>query len=120
MFEDIVGKFLEVFEGEKPCLVSRASGRVELIGGHTDYNEGFVIASAIDCSFWVAASKGQDNKICMYSDLMKQKYEFELSADVKPDQEVKWANYGIAVAAGRWSCWGESVYKRRCSGWGGP
>ena len=54
----------------------RASGRVELIGGHTDYNEGFVISAAIDSSYWVAASRRNDNKVCMYSAWAGEKHEF--------------------------------------------
>jgi len=49
--------FGKIYPGQKPAFVSRASGRVELIGGHTDYNEGFVIAAAIDSSACVAAAK---------------------------------------------------------------
>ncbi len=42
--------------GEKPTLVVRAPGRVNLIGEHTDYNDGFVLPMALEQSTWVAAS----------------------------------------------------------------
>ncbi len=48
--------------------VFRAPGRVNLIGEHTDYNEGFVLPAAIDFSCWVAASPRRDNKLVIYSE----------------------------------------------------
>jgi len=98
---NIPNRFAEVYAGQRPTVISRASGRVELIGGHTDYNEGFVIAAAIDKSCWVAASKRDDNKICLYSEWAKAKHEFELSPDLEPtgDPNKSWTNYGRGVAA---------------------
>lgn len=55
-------QFAKIYGGRRPDFVSRASGRVELIGGHTDYNEGFVIAAAINNSCWIAASKRTDTR----------------------------------------------------------
>ena len=99
MIERIAENFSDVYAGQKPVIVSRASGRVELIGGHTDYNEGFVIAAAIDKSCWAAASKREDSRICLYSELFEEKHEFELSKDLQPSTECKWSNYGRGVAA---------------------
>lgn len=42
--------------GAEPAIITRAPGRVNLIGEHTDYNEGFVFPVAIDRYIWVAAS----------------------------------------------------------------
>jgi galactokinase len=104
--------FGKIYAGQKPAFVSRASGRVELIGGHTDYNEGFVIAAAIDSSAFVAAAKRNDNIICLYSEWARQRHEFELPAfagtslplrkqgpALEPSQDCQWANYGRGVAA---------------------
>lgn len=90
--------FGKIYASQKPAFVSRASGRVELIGGHTDYNEGFVIAAAIDSSAFVAAAERNDNIICLYSEWARQKHEFELPA-LEPSQDCQWANYGRGVAA---------------------
>lgn len=94
--------FVKIYAGQKPAFVSRASGRVELIGGHTDYNEGFVIAAAIDSSCYVAAAKRKDNVICLYSEWAKQRHEFTPSAELEPVQDCQWANYGRGVAAYLW------------------
>ena len=55
LVNEILGNFADVYAGQRPAFISRACGRVELIGGHTDYNEGFIIAAAIDRFSWVAA-----------------------------------------------------------------
>ncbi len=98
MITELSEKFTNCFKGKKPELISRASGRAELIGGHTDYNEGFVIAAAIDRSFYVAAAARQDSKICMYSEWAQENYKFDISAMTGADKKIKWANYGIGVA----------------------
>jgi len=50
----------------QPLIVS-APGRVNLIGEHTDYNEGFVLPGAIDKSIYIAISKRDDNRIELYA-----------------------------------------------------
>jgi len=99
LIKEISGDFSDVYGGQKPAFISRAGGRVELIGGHTDYNEGFVIAAAIEKCCWVATSRRADNKICLYSELAKERDEFELSSDLGAVENCKWANYGRGVAA---------------------
>jgi galactokinase len=111
MKEIILEKFHDIFKANA-SIISTAGGRAELIGGHTDYNEGFVIACAIDKSFSVAARARSDKKIIMYSDWAKAVFEFELSANLKRTKEVGWANYGIGIAvllaqADLLSCGGE-------------
>lgn len=98
LINEILRNFVDVYAGQRPAFISRACGRVELIGGHTDYNEGFIIAAAIDRSCRVAASKRDDGKICLYSEWAKEKHEFELLPVCKPTG-VQWANYGRGVAA---------------------
>ena len=46
-------KFNQVY-GAKPTVITRAPGRIEFIGNHTDYNEGTVLGASIDRSVWVA------------------------------------------------------------------
>ncbi|MGB8225414.1 MAG: galactokinase [Sedimentisphaerales bacterium] len=98
MKEIILKKFCDTF-GTNAQIISTAAGRAELIGGHTDYNDGFVIACAIDKSFSVAACARTDKKIIMYSDWAKESFEFELSKKIKSTDKPKWANYGIGTAA---------------------
>lgn len=99
LIADIARRFADIYTGQKPEIISRACGRAELIGGHTDYNEGFIIAAAIDKSCWVAASKRDDNRICLYSQLLDESHEFELSSDLSPGADCRWANYARGLAA---------------------
>jgi len=61
--EAVKREFERRFGGE-PELVTAAPGRVNLIGEHTDYNEGFVLPAAIDRFVWVAASRASESAFC--------------------------------------------------------
>ncbi len=98
MKESVLKKFHDTFRTNTQ-IISTAGGRAELIGGHTDYNEGFVIACAIDKAFNVAARARNDKKIIMYSDWVKTGVEFELSKKIKTKKGFKWASYGIGIAS---------------------
>jgi galactokinase len=56
------GKF-----GSTPTYLTRAPGRVNLIGEHTDYNDGFVLPMAIDRHIWVAAALRNDRTLAVHS-----------------------------------------------------
>ena len=51
---DITPQFTARFDGRKPAVLARAPGRVNLIGEHTDYNEGFALPAAINRDLHVA------------------------------------------------------------------
>jgi galactokinase len=53
--------------GAKPALVTRAPGRVNLIGDHTDYNDGFVLPMAIDRAVWIALRPRTDGRVELHS-----------------------------------------------------
>ncbi len=53
MKEKVERAFIKQF-GEAPAWIVRASGRVNLIGGHTDYNDGYVLPMAIEQAIWIA------------------------------------------------------------------
>jgi galactokinase len=53
--------------GAAPTLVVRAPGRVNLIGEHTDYNDGFVLPLAIDRAAWIALRPRSDSRVSIYS-----------------------------------------------------
>jgi galactokinase len=89
-------KFAEIF-GEEPA-VYRAPGRVNLIGEHTDYNDGFVMPAAIDRYIWAAIRPRADRKIRIHSANYAETREFDLDqTDPKPDHS--WLDYprGVAV-----------------------
>jgi galactokinase len=86
-------KYRALFNDE-PLLV-RSPGRVNIIGEHTDYNEGFVLPAAIDKAIYVAVGKRADGAIHLYSVDFKESFEVFLS-DLKPTQT--WATYILGVA----------------------
>ncbi len=82
--------------GEPPALVVRAPGRVNLIGEHTDYNDGYVMPLAIDRAVWIAARPRQDDYVTLWSMDFKQMAEFSLTEIVK--RENMWIEYVQGVA----------------------
>ena len=91
----LVEVFNEKFGGH-PSLF-RSPGRVNIIGEHTDYNEGFVLPAAIDKGIYVAISERHDNKIHLYSHEFNEMYEGSIEGLSKSSQQ--WANYILGVVA---------------------
>ena len=71
-------------------------GRINVIGGHTDYNLGFVLPCAVDREILVAASVRQDDILSLYSVDYKQPFEIKLGS-LKFSENQKWANYLMGV-----------------------
>ena len=90
--EDIKQLFKTHFEGEP--LVVRSPGRVNIIGEHTDYNEGFVLPAAVDKAIWVAVAKRNDERIGLFSASYQEKIELAL-ADIQPFKS--WPTYILGV-----------------------
>jgi galactokinase len=76
-------------------LVAHAPGRVELLGNHTDYNEGVVLGAAIDRGINVAGSRREDGMIQIHSHDFG-KVEIPLS-ELRPRSEGRWVNYAFGV-----------------------
>ena len=64
--ERVVAEFRRRFR-DNPAFCSRAPGRVNLIGDHTDYNEGFVLPMAIDREVWFAVRARPDRRVMVHS-----------------------------------------------------
>jgi galactokinase len=80
------------------CRVFAAPGRVNLIGEHTDYNDGFVMPAALGFYTFVAAASRGDEKLCVYSIDFGQAQEFDL-VDIEPGPTGNWSDYVRGVAA---------------------
>jgi galactokinase len=79
---------------KKQPLVFAAPGRVNLIGEHTDYNEGFVLPGAVDKKIYVAIAKNDDNVLNVYANQYNQQFSFSLQ-NIQP---VKgWATYLLGM-----------------------
>lgn len=95
--ERLIAGFRERFPGLKPAFLAYAPGRVNLIGEHTDYNDGFVLPIAIDR--WVAyvLSPRDDRKVRLASLNFGGEVEFGLD-DLRKDDVHPWSNYPRGVA----------------------
>jgi galactokinase len=84
--------------GEEPAALFVAPGRVNLIGEHTDYAEGFVFPAAINLETTVAISPRSDGRIVLYSQNFETEASFEAAA-VPPHGGGKWHDYPLGVLA---------------------
>jgi galactokinase len=85
--------------GAPPEIVARAPGRVNLIGEHTDYNDGFVMPIAIDRGVFIAARARGDNEIHVTAmDIQGGQTDVFVLDDISHHHDYRWANYVRGVA----------------------
>lgn len=94
--ELLVSRFRAMFGGD--ARVFRAPGRVNLIGEHTDYNDGFVMPATIGFSTWVAAGKRGDRTLKAYSDRYDDSITLSLDELTGPPRK-HWSDFIRGVAA---------------------
>ncbi len=98
--ERALGAFADAFGGA-PDAIARAPGRVNLIGEHTDYNDGFVLPAAITGQSIVAARARADRIVtAVAADFGNTVIRFSLDAPFAHDADAPWADYlrGMALA----------------------
>lgn len=92
-------KFGEIFGGTS-AFVASAPGRVNLIGEHTDYNDGYVFPVAIDKYLNIAARKRSDGRVRLHALDVNDSYEFCLNMLPSIQKEAPaWSHYLIGVAS---------------------
>lgn len=110
----IRGRVVEAFVskfGEEPEGLIRAPGRVNLIGEHTDYNDGFVLPMAIDRAVWVALRRRADTTVHVASLDYPREHEFDAAAPERGDGG--WIEYVKGV------CWALKEAGWPIAGWEG-
>ena len=93
--EELTAAFQKLYKGQP--RIYRAPGRVNLIGEHTDYNEGFVMPAAINFSTFVAITKRDDQVLKIHSDIFKEEAEIDLAQNATPGRK-HWSDYPLGVA----------------------
>src|SRR5580692_9013039 len=88
--------------GRPPRWIAAAPGRVNVIGEHTDYNDGFVLPMAIERYTVIAAAPAAKGvkQIQLRSTINGQPAIIDLSQPMKPFPRGAWANYPAGVIAG--------------------
>ena len=86
--------FHEKFGSE--VLIVQAPGRINIIGEHTDYNDGFVLPAAINKSVKLAIQKSGSSDCKLIAIDIDDEYSFSIDEDLKPI-EKQWANYFLGV-----------------------
>ncbi|MDO4571080.1 MAG: galactokinase [Planctomycetia bacterium] len=108
-FEELERRTIEKFKnafGRDPIFVVTAPGRVNLIGEHTDYNDGFVFPMAIDRNVIIAADwvRHEDHvpsdSARIYSSAKRQPALVKIQGDVLPAPKVDWSEYVQGVIVG--------------------
>src|SRR5205807_350540 len=87
-----VSAFFQKQFGSKPSYLVQAPGRLELLGNHTDYNQGLVLALAVDKHVWMASSPRTDGKVELASTAFPERERFTID-DLKKNPEASWADY---------------------------
>ena len=99
--ENVEASVLSVFRTRfhtEPQVISSAPGRVNLIGEHTDYNDGFVLPAAIDRRIAVAAGVRSDGIFEVHAGNLNSNARFSLQ-DLGPSRTESWANYARGIVA---------------------
>ena len=100
MTPDLLSQLTEKFiasYGREPEIVSYAPGRIEVLGNHTDYNEGYVFSAAIDKGTFFAASLADDDKVTLVALDLGETYETTLGEVKKVESGATWANYPLGT-----------------------
>jgi galactokinase len=92
--QDVANKFRALFNTSP--LIVRSPGRINLIGEHTDYNNGFVMPAAIDYGTFFAIAEAHDGVSEIYSLMYDETISVDLQ-QVKPSETVNWVNYLLGI-----------------------
>lgn len=93
MVEKIKSVFLEKFAATP--VIFQSPGRINILGEHTDYNEGFVLPAAIDKNIYVGIGKRTDNQIHLFAADFNESFITD-TENIKP-ATIQWPNYILGV-----------------------
>lgn len=96
LVKDVKASFIKTFDSE-PLLIF-SPGRINIIGEHTDYNDGFVFPAAVNKGIVAAIQKSDAGRSTAIALDLDSKIDFELDK-LKPSKEGSWENYVFGVVA---------------------
>lgn len=96
--ETIRDQFRNLYNRVPECLV-QAPGRINLIGEHTDYNDGFVLPCAINYRTVIASAKRPDRQVRIYTSNFQKHDHFFLDRPIQKNHTQTWTNYVRGVFA---------------------
>jgi len=96
MKNEITQKFKDLY-GTEPLIV-RSPGRINIIGEHTDYNNGFVLPAAIDKAAYLAIALRDDDEIHLKAEDLDETFSISIK-DMKPVGDISWPNYILGSVA---------------------
>ncbi len=95
LISDTTLHFESVFQ-KKPEFIFLSPGRINLIGEHIDYNDGFVLPAAINKYICFAISKNENSECHLIAKDLNETYQFNWNDELKPIDKM-WANYILGV-----------------------
>lgn len=98
MKAQLIASFTAVY-GRAPEIITRAPGRIEFIGNHTDYNGGTVLGAAVDRGVWVAAAASAEPRRRFHSAYNGETVELPAGEPVRQEGGASWTNYPQGVLA---------------------
>ena len=115
---ELIEQYHSLYGGAEPEIIVRAPGRVNLIGEHTDYNDGFVFPCAIERDILMVAGRRTDRQIRAYALNFHQSTTFSLDNPPRiPQGRERWSNYLRAMTSVLGSE-GISLVGLNCVAWG--
>lgn len=94
----LLRKFQDTY-GREPQVVAYAPGRVEILGNHTDYNEGYVLSAAINLGTYFAVAPREDGQARLVAGDVMEEVAFD-ARDPVPTKDHMWSNYVKGVLHG--------------------
>lgn len=91
----VTASFKERFAAE-PGYIFLSPGRINIIGEHVDYNDGYVLPAAINKYVCFAVSENEDGQCNLYAKDLDESYSFNVNDDIKPVEQM-WVNFFLGV-----------------------
>ncbi len=98
MKDQLIASFTAVY-GRAPEIITRAPGRIEFIGNHTDYNGGTVLGAAVDRGVWVAVAANAEPRRRFHSAYSGETVELPVGEPKAQEGKASWTNYPQGVLA---------------------